>query len=184
MLNPSAIPSARTGMVALTASFVLAVGLFTPARAGEQMKLPAGAKPLSAAEMYEIFRDKTWQWGQGGARFLAENRRFIAVIEEKEGQKIGEGRYRLFNDGQMCIEAIWISKQDSSPARTCFWHYKDRGTIYQAKKDGEAGWYIFRHYKENQNDEFEKLTEVDSLTEKFASLKKQLAPEEGDQNGG
>ena len=61
------------GALALCLGLILPIGAF----AAEKNKAPAPT-PLTAAELYMIYADKTWTWNTGGGRFIGEDRRFVA----------------------------------------------------------------------------------------------------------
>lgn len=133
---------------------------------------PGSAKPISAAELVAIFRNKTWQWTAGGGRFFAEGRRFVAYSEEGDKPTIAEGRWRV-TDGRLCFVARWMTKDANVPARTCFGYVRDRGTIFQ-RREPDGKWYVFRSHKPNPEDEISKLKSEDSVTPNVERLKQAL----------
>lgn len=135
--------------------------------------LPKGTKPLSAVEMYMIYRDKTWLWKNGAGRFFSEGRKFLAWTSDDEGQAVADGRYVLTNDGRMCIVAVWTGETYSKLVKTCFLHRKDRGTIYQKREDA-GGWHLFRSFEPAETDEAKKLIESDEVSRRTAEITEAL----------
>ncbi len=155
---------------------VLSAFLVQAAPICAQENLPKGAEPLSAVELFAIYRDRTWLWNDGAGRFFDENRHFLGWVKNDQVETYGEGRYQLYNNGTMCIQAVWYARDSSTDARNCFLHYRDRGTVYQ-KREGSGDWYVFKHFRETGSDEFSKLVEEDDVTPKVAEMKLRFSKE-------
>jgi hypothetical protein len=134
---------------------------------------PARAQPLSAVELHKLYRDKTWTWENGAARFIDDGRKFLAWVSGDKGEYYGEGRFTLSNAGRMCLSGKWTDSDGTETGSTCFLHRKDGETIYQ-KREGEGDWYIFKHAPVQPTDEVNKLKEEDTVTDRVAEIKRKL----------
>ncbi|TNV12239.1 DUF995 domain-containing protein [Brucella pecoris] len=151
--------------------FVVLAGLSAPASAASVTKdsLPDGARVMTPAELYVLYRDKNWQWADGAGRMESLNRRFTARVAGEKGKAWAEGRWRVTWSGQMCFDAKWHMDQGIFPNKTCFSHRIADGTIYQ-KREPDGVWYVFRHASGNKNDEARKLVSIEALTPKTEAL--------------
>lgn len=160
----------RGAALAMLAATVLAgPAIASTASTGED-GLPAGTTPLSAAELYKLYRDKSWQWADGAGRMNDAGRRFTAWVDGSKGKSWAEGRWTVTDAGLMCLKADWHSDQGVFPTRTCFAHRVGEGTIYQ-KLEPDGGWYVFRHAEGRDDDEASKLVSTDLVSERFDEMK-------------
>jgi len=135
------------------------------ARAEEPVVVPAQARTMTALDLYDLYRDKTWQWPDGAGRMQDRGRLFRAWSGTGDNASWAEGRWVLTNDGQMCLRAVWHGPTGASPDKTCFRHKIDEGTIYQ-KKEPSGAWYVFKHAVPDKDDEYGKLVEQDTVSAK------------------
>lgn len=137
-------------------------------------KMEVKPTPLSAYEVYSLYRNKTWQWSTGGARFTAHDRKLVAFVDKGNGNRsYAEGNWYVSDLGMMCMQAIWTTAAEAGDARTCFGHAKIGDTIYQRKvPNGE--WYVFKHAKPKPNDAYYSLVAQDDITAKALRLKEQF----------
>ncbi|WP_051094134.1 DUF995 domain-containing protein [Kaistia granuli] len=163
-----------TALAALGAALLAgpAVASTAPVAAGEP---PAGSAVMSAAELYVLYGDKSWQWPDGAGRLDSTDRRFTAWVDGEKGKSWAEGRWLVMDSGLMCLKADWHSGQEVFPARTCFEHRIGNGTIYQ-KKQPDGGWYVFRHAEAREDDEANKLVSADLVSGRFDELKPAQPP--------
>ena len=140
-------------------------GLSAPAGAAPSARdgLPDGARPMTPAELYMLYHDKSWQWADGAGRMESRNRRFTARVDGEKGKAWAEGRWRITWSGQMCFDAKWHLAQGIFPNKTCFSHPIADGTIYQ-KREPNGVWYVFRHAGGNKDDEARKLISIETIT--------------------
>lgn len=118
------------------------------------------AKPLSAAELLQLFGDKTWKWETGGGFFDVDRRVFRARTVDATGESTARGKWRITDTGKLCFRATWTTAESKTSDDTCFQHVLIDGDIYQRKlPDGE--WYVFKHAKADAADEFNKLVRQD-----------------------
>lgn len=162
MTNPLIDCFARGGMA--VAGLGLALG-YGPAFAAEAVAVPAQARAMTALELHDLYRDKTWQWGDGAGRFQEEGRIFRAWSGNGAKASWAVGRWTLTNDGQLCLRAVWHSPGGSSPNKTCFRHMFHDGTVYQ-KKEPSGAWYVFKHAALDKDDEYRKLVTQDTVSAK------------------
>jgi hypothetical protein len=138
--------------------------------AAEPSAVPAQARVMTALELHDLYRDKTWQWSDGAGRFQEEGRIFRAWSGNGANASWAEGRWTLTNDGQLCLRAIWHSPGGSSPKKTCFRHKLHDGTVYQ-KKEPSGAWYVFKHAAPDKDDEYVKLVEQDTVSAKVMAYR-------------
>jgi hypothetical protein len=125
-------------------------------RNGGMAGLPAGAQPLSAQELFELYAGKTWKWGAGGGYF-GPNGAFRARTFSDAGVGEGGGTWAVNDKGRLCFRATWISpKGTSARANSCFDHAMVNGDLYQ-RRFPKGEWYVFRHAVANPADEYNKL---------------------------
>lgn len=154
---------------------VLAVICLTDASAAAQGKsIDTEAVPLTAFELYQIYKDKTWVWNTGGGRFSADGRGLVAWVNDGGKQSFAEGRWTVDNLGQLCMRGTWTNAEGSARASTCFGHRKIGETIYQ-KRQPHGDWYVFKHARTRAGDEFTKLVASDTVSTKARQLKEELS---------
>lgn len=154
--------------VVLTTLAVMAVPMI-PAGAAEPVKLPAQARAMTAAELYVLYRDKTWQWPDGAGRMQDKDRTFIGWSGSGDNTRWAEGRWVLSDTGLMCLKADWYGVQAKQANKTCFRHRIYEDTIYQ-KKEPSGSWYVFKHARAADSDEFKKLVAEDTVSAQLAKL--------------
>lgn len=157
----------RLGVV-LTTLAVMAVPMI-PAGAAEPVKLPAQARAMTAAELYVLYRDKTWQWPDGAGRMQDKDRTFIGWSGSGDNTRWAEGRWVLSDTGLMCLKADWYGVHAKQANKTCFRHRIYEDTIYQ-KKEPSGSWYVFKHARAADSDEFKKLVAEDTVSAQLAKL--------------
>lgn len=136
------------------------------------LRLPENARTMTAVELHELYRDKSWQWCDGAAYMQEEGRVFKGWSGSGERASWALGRWIVTDSGRMCLEADWHARTSSSSDRTCFEHMTDGQTIYQ-RKEPTGGWYVFKHSEPREDDEFAKLVSDDLVSEKLKTLRNQ-----------
>lgn len=162
MTNPLIDCFSRGGIAVAGLGLALGCG---PAFAAEAVVVPVQARAMTALELHDLYRDKTWQWGDGAGRFQEEGRIFRAWSGSGPKASWAVGRWTLTNDGQLCLRAVWHSPGGSSPNKTCFRHMFHDGTVYQ-KKEPSGAWYVFKHAALDKDDEYRKLVTQDTVSAK------------------
>ncbi len=161
---------------AATLAIVAALGLAAPgnaATAQPSLKMPAKARPMTAFELYQLYRDKSWQWPDGAGRMQDANRQFSAWVDGAKGQSWAEGRWTVDDAGRLCFDATWHAASGKFPAKTCFLHRVLDKTIYQKRESGGA-WFVFRHGTPNEADEAQKLVASDLVSQRLSVVKTTL----------
>jgi hypothetical protein len=166
---PGGLKAALLAALTATALAGPATASTAPVAAAED-GLPAATTPLSAAELFVLYRDKSWQWPDGAGRMDSTDRRFTAWVDGEKGKSWAEGRWMVMDSGLMCFQADWHSGAETFPTRTCFAHRIGNGTIYQ-KKQPDGAWYVFRHAEIRTDDEVNKLVSADLVSERYEELK-------------
>ncbi|ACM29076.1 DUF995 domain-containing protein [Agrobacterium rhizogenes] len=158
-------------------AFATAFGLAASSNAAAakvDVKLPTSARPMTAGELYVLYRDKTWQWSDGAGRMQDADRRFFAWIDGAGGQSWAEGRWTVTDTGRLCFVAAWHATNGKFPAKTCFVHQISNGTIYQ-RHEPDGSWFVFRHAVAQKADEAEKLVADDLVSQRLDVVKATLS---------
>ncbi len=161
---------------AATLAIVAVFGLAAPASAAAaepSLKMPAKARPMTAFELYQLYRDRSWQWPDGAGRMQDANRQFSAWVDGAKGPSWAEGRWTVDDAGRLCLDATWHAANGKFPAKTCFLHRVLDNTIYQKRESGGA-WFVFRHGVPNQADEAQKLVASDLVSQRLSVVKTTL----------
>ncbi|WEX74977.1 DUF995 domain-containing protein [Sinorhizobium numidicum] len=168
------IPRSRTPLRTLGFGLaaIAAVTVQSPASAEDVM--PKDTRPMTGAEVYMIFRGKSWKWANGAGRMQDEGRRFTAWTQSDTDASWAEGRWILTDSGQLCLKADWHSQTATSRDKTCFSHRILGSTIYQ-KREPAGEWYVFKHSKPAQSDEFNKLVKEDLVEAKLPIIQNFIA---------
>ncbi|WP_313614459.1 DUF995 domain-containing protein [Agrobacterium sp.] len=153
---------------------LLSLSMLAPHTAFAVKEVKKSPQLLSASEVVDMYKDKTWRWPSGGGRFDSEGRRFTAMTEENGKKSIGEGTWSVDNLGKMCMKATWTTDGMSAKARTCFSHGRLGKVIYQ-KRLPKGDWYVFRSAKPRASDEFSKLVKTDSVTVQALAAKQTMS---------
>ncbi|YCI04783.1 DUF995 domain-containing protein [Ensifer sp. D2-11] len=112
--------------------------------------------PLTHAELYQLYGQKSWIWKEGAGYFSVQARRFTAWSKENGKPSYGVGRWFITGPGKLCFRAEWHARGGSAPATTCFSHAKRGGVIYQ-RREPDGAWYVFKNARVRPDDEFTKL---------------------------
>lgn len=166
----------RTGFRTITAIVCALTWVSTPATAARASEQP-GTRPMMAFEIYNLYKNKSWQWDDGAGHMTDAGRQFSAWADGEKGESWAEGRWVISETGLLCFNATWHSKQGSFPAKSCFSHRVGHGTIYQ-KREPDGEWYVFRHTEARENDEASKLISADLVSQKRDSIKTALGAEQ------
>lgn len=150
--------------------------------ASAQETSPDEGRPLTAAEIFMLIKDRSWQWPEGAGRFFEKDRRFLAYRRGADGASYGEGRYRLTDDGRLCLVTAWHSAAETAEATTCFLHRQADGVIYQRREDG-GEWYALKHTPLLDTDEYAKFTSEDLVTEELQKVKSEIEANSSVQKG-
>lgn len=161
------VPGSARLLTAAALGLVLCGG---PALAAEAITVPAQARAMTALELHDLYRDKTWQWSDGAGRFQEKGRIFRAWSGNDANAGWAEGRWILTDDGQLCLRAVWHGPKGSFPNKTCFRHMIHDGTIYQ-KKEPSGAWYVFKHAVPGTDDEYGKLVAQDTVSAKVMAYR-------------
>jgi hypothetical protein len=160
--------------IALTLAIVLGLAAESDAAlVAATTKLPDGARPMTAAELYMLYHDKSWRWPDGAGRMQNAERRFSAWVDGTGGQSWAEGRWLVTDTGRLCFDATWHAAGGQFPAKTCFVHRILDGTIYQ-KREADGAWFVFRHPVTKKTDEATKLIADDLVSQRLEAVKASL----------
>lgn len=81
-MKPSRTQTSLVPAASLACAIVLglAAGSNT-ALAATTTKVPDGARPMTAVELYMLYHDKSWRWPDGAGRMQDTDRRFSAWVD-------------------------------------------------------------------------------------------------------
>ncbi|WP_331372401.1 DUF995 domain-containing protein [Sinorhizobium chiapasense] len=144
--------------------------LLSQSPASAEVVIPEKARVMTGAELYMIFRDKTWKWENGAGRMEDEGRVFRAWAQSETGATWAEGRWSVTDNGQLCLKAVWHGQSATARDKTCFTHRIPDGKIYQ-KREPAGDWYVFRHAKPTADDEFNRLIVEDLVETKLPIIR-------------
>lgn len=173
-MTPSRNPTSFVAAGAIALALVL--GFATQgnaAIAAATTKVPDGARPMTAAELYMLYHGKSWRWPDGAGRMQNNDRRFSAWVDGTSGQSWAEGRWTVSDAGRLCFDATWHATNGQFPAKTCFVHRIYDGTIYQKRETG-GEWFVFRHPVTKETDEAAKLIADDLVSQRLEAMKASL----------
>src|SRR5262245_57747377 len=138
--------------------FVVAGGFaaFHASAAETDAKAAEPGEPLTPFELLRLYQGRSWLWGDGAGYFSPEQRRFTAATGKGSTASSGEGRWFITDTGKLCFTATWVTKDGSTPARTCFSHRKQGDDVYQ-KREPDGEWYVFKHSPVRDTDEYAKF---------------------------
>lgn len=135
---------------------------------------PANAHAMTAAELYMLYRDKSWQWPDGAGRLQTDGRRFTAWSGSGDKVSWAVGRWTVSDHGRLCFKAQWHTVSGVYPNTTCFSHKKFGDIVYQ-RRQPSGDWYVFKHAKP-ADDEFSKLADQDLVSKNLERIKAGLQP--------
>ncbi|MCZ8548493.1 DUF995 domain-containing protein [Mesorhizobium qingshengii] len=135
---------------------------------------PANARPMTGAELYMLYRDKSWPWPDGAGRLQTDGRRFTAWSGSGDKASWAVGRWTVSDQGRLCFKAQWHTVSGAYPNTTCFIHKKLGNIVYQ-KRQPSGDWYVFKH-AEPADDEFSKLADRDLVSNNLERIKADLQP--------
>ncbi|MQW86911.1 DUF995 domain-containing protein [Sinorhizobium saheli] len=157
--------------LAFTIAVVAGIGAASTEAAAARKR--ATSTPLTQAELYALYGQKSWIWKKGAGYFSVRQRRFTAWSAENGSPSYGIGRWFIAGQGKLCFKADWHARDGSAPATTCFSHRKRGGVIYQ-KREPDGEWYVFRHAPTRADDEFMKLRRGNYVSARLSRIENRL----------
>jgi hypothetical protein len=132
-------------------------------------KLAAAAKPMSAQALDAIYSGKSWKWKDGGGYF-ASDKSFAGWQQTGPAwYYYGRGRWTTSNSGKLCMQALWYFRTGYDKNPSCILHREKDGVIYQKPALG-GEWYVFRHNPKRPDDEINRLTRGDRVSQHLTRL--------------
>jgi hypothetical protein len=160
-------------LMVLIASAAFLVAGSAYAAFSQDSALPSDARPMTAFELYKLYKNKSWRWEDGAGLMQGTDRKFSAWTNNEKDQSWAEGRWVITDTGLMCLKATWHTKEGAFPAKSCFSHRIASGAIYQ-KHEPNGGWYVFRHAIPRDDDEASKLVAADLVSQQRNSIQAAL----------
>lgn len=159
-----------------TSCILSAVTFALPVQAsGKGSVPPPEARAMTAAELFMLYRNKSWQWSDGAGRMQSDGRRFTAWAGSGQTSTWAEGRWIVTNGGRLCFKAQWNSSSGVYPDKTCFIHKQHHDTIYQKREPSQV-WYVFKHAASTEGDEFSKLVSQDLVSSELERIRTEIKP--------
>jgi|UPI0003F648AB hypothetical protein len=155
------------------AVLAMAASLLAGAARAENVAIPSDARPMTALELYTLYRDKSWQWENGAGLMREADRQFSAWVRGEKWNSWAEGRWAITDTGLLCLKATWHTQEGSAPIKSCFSHRIAAGTIYQ-KREPDGQWYVFRHAIPQKGDEASKLVAADLVSQQRDAIQAAL----------
>jgi hypothetical protein len=128
---------------------------------------------VDPGDVRKLYADKTWFWSKGAA-FFAATGQFRAWSGSGGNVAYAVGRWRVSEDGRMCFDASWYTKQGATVDTTCFAHRRS-GDVWYQKRDPSGAWYVFLSDPPRPDDEFAKLVNGDLIEAKVEAARAQVA---------
>ena len=127
----------------------------------KDLELLRGKSPSNSV-LNEIYANKTWDWGAGGA-YYSPDQTFIAYGDAPGNEYYATGRWYINYRGDVCTNAKWVGVGYRKFQISCTRHRDVDGTIYQQNRSNV--WYVFRHNPPIKTDESFRLTEGNLISE-------------------
>ena len=122
---------------------------------------PTPTTVVGAADLHQLYDDKTWLWVDG-AGFFAKSGDFSAWTGSGDKASYATGFWWVNDQGVICFDGNWRTKEGANSAITCFSHRTDGKVMYQ-RRDPSGAWYVFKSDPAKSGDEFEKLKAGDQV---------------------
>jgi uncharacterized protein DUF995 len=122
---------------------------------------PANAAIPSAADLRQLYADKTWLWADGGGYF-GPTGTFLAATGTGDKTNYAKGFWWTTDQGAVCFDAVWHTKDSAGDAVTCFDHRR-AGQVWYQKKAPSGPWYVFKSDPPKPADESAKLKPGDQI---------------------
>ena len=156
----------------LTAAIAIAaIGLAIQAASAADLR-DAMSAPLGAAEVADIYSDKTWRW-EDGAGYFGRGGEFKAWSTDDTGTPgYGTGRWTSDDAGRLCFNATWQYGSNSTQVSECFGHRRADGALYQ-RVEPTGEWYAFRSQPIQPDDEINRIMAGDEVTSRIEEIRSQ-----------
>nr|WP_244491152.1 DUF995 domain-containing protein [Paramesorhizobium deserti] len=132
------------------------------------------ATPLTSAELYRLYHNRSWIWKDGAGYFSVKGRKFTAVSGNGKAGSYGVGTWFITQPGKLCFRADWHTKSGTAPALTCFSHRKKGNVIFQ-KREPDGDWYVFKHARVKNGDEYAKLRSGNYVSSRLNKIEARLS---------
>ena len=104
----------------------------------------AKAAVVSDEDVYQLYKNRSWRWGNHGAAYFAVQKRQFTAWSTEGGKSYGEGIWFMPGSGKLCFRATWHGSWGAKTSLSCFEHRQAGKVIYQRESPGGA-WYEFRN---------------------------------------
>lgn len=106
--------------------------------------LAAKATAVSDEGIYQLYKNRSWLWGNHGAAYFAVAKRQFAAWSTEDGKpSYGEGIWFMPGSGKLCFRATWHGSWGAKTSLSCFEHRNSGKVIYQ-RKSPAGEWYAFK----------------------------------------
>jgi hypothetical protein len=133
---------------------------------------PSQSTVVSAADLHKLYDDKTWLWADG-AGFFAKSGDFTAWTGSGDKASYATGFWWVNDQGAICFDGTWRTKEGANSAITCFSHRTDGRVLYQ-RRNPSGAWYVFKSDPVKSGDEFEKLKAGDQVKAQLETVRTEV----------
>ncbi|PRD41259.1 hypothetical protein C5748_22410 [Phyllobacterium phragmitis] len=146
------------------------------ATAAPSKTIPDASKgtPLTSAELYRLYNNRSWLWKDGAGFFSVKQRKFTAWSGKGNSGSYGVGVWFITKPGKLCFRAKWHAKDGTVPALTCFSHRKAGKVVFQ-KREPDGKWYVFRNAPAKSGDEYAKLRRGNYVSSRLSKIEARLS---------
>jgi len=137
---------------------------------------PPGSRPMSAAEIDEMYSGHTWHWDTGAGYFGTSGEFQAWFRDEQRRPGYAIGSWTSNDTGMLCFEAPWTSPGGSWHAERCFRHRIFDGTIYQ-RAEPAGQWYVFANDPREPHDPIRELKHGNQVARKIKEIRPWLSLE-------
>ncbi|AZO33290.1 DUF995 domain-containing protein [Mesorhizobium sp. M2A.F.Ca.ET.037.01.1.1] len=103
----------------------------------------AKATAVSEEGIYQLYKNRSWRWGNHGAAFFAVSKRQFTAWSTEDKPSDGEGIWFMPGSGKLCFRATWRGSWGAKTSLSCFEHRQAGKVIYQ-RRSPSGDWYEFR----------------------------------------
>jgi hypothetical protein len=133
---------------------------------------PTPTTVVGAADLHQLYDDKTWLWADG-AGFFAKSGDFSAWTGSGDKASYATGFWWVNDQGVICFDGNWRTKEGAKSAITCFSHRTDGKVLYQ-RRDPSGAWYVFKSDPVKSGDEFERLKAGDQVEAQLETVRTEV----------
>jgi hypothetical protein len=109
----------------------------------------------------------------GRCRIFAKSGDFSAWTGSGDKASYATGFWWVNDQGVICFDGNWRTKEGANSAITCFSHRTDGKVLYQ-RRDPSGAWYVFKSDPVKSGDEFERLKAGDQVEAQLETVRTEV----------